>query len=264
MIERILSPIGAPFVELYKAVGHIGMFVLFYAHLFVYFFLPPFRMNLVMRQIYTIGVGSIAVIGFTALFTGMVEAIQLYSGFKTFGAENFMGYTIFVSVAKELGPVFTSLMVVSRSVSAMAAEIGTMRVTEQIDAIELLAVDSKRYLIVPRVIATAFSLPILVALFDAIAVSSAYVIAVYALDVNAKAYQEVIYQFLVWQDIVGGLIKAFFIGISISMIGAYVGYYTKGGAKGVGQATTRAVVLAAISIFIVNYFLSAIFLYIGW
>ncbi|KIM10540.1 MAG: ABC transporter permease [Sulfuricurvum sp. PC08-66] len=264
MFERLLALIGAPVVSLYGAIIAAGEFSLFYARLFPQFFLPPYRMVLVFRQIETIGIGSMGVIFLTALFTGMVEAIQFYNGFKEFGAENFMGYTIFISISKELGPVLTSLMVISRAISAMAAELGTMRVTEQIDAIDILAIDSRRYLIVPRVIATAISLPLLIALFDVVAIGGAFVISTQFLGVNPVAYQEVIYQFLEWTDIASGIIKGFFIGIIVGMIGAYVGYFTHGGARGVGLATTKAVVLAAISIFVVNYFLSALFLFLGW
>lgn len=264
MIERIFSSIGSPFISLFTLIGNVGTFTLFYARLSIYFWLPPYRFGLIFKQIDSIGVGSMGVIFLTALFTGMVEAIQLYSGFKEFGAESFMGYTIFVSISKELGPVLTSLMLISRAISAMAAELGTMRVTEQIDAIDILAIDSRRYLIVPRVIATAVSLPILVALFDVVAIGSAFLIATKVLGVNPIAYQEVIYQLLTWQDIASGLIKALCIGIVVGMIGAYVGYHTEGGARGVGLSTTKAVVLAAISIFVVNYFLSALFLYLGW
>ncbi len=264
MIESFFSFFGRPVLRLNQSIIEVGRFFLFYIKLAKYFVLPPYRLGLIAKQVESIGVGSIGVIALTAVFVGMVEAIQLYTGFERFGAENFMGYTIFISITKELGPVLTSLMLVSRAISAMAAELGTMRVTEQIDAIDILAVDSRRYLIVPRVYATMISLPLLVILFDAVSIQSAYLISVKMLGVNPVAYQEVIYQLLKWTDIASGIVKAFFIGWTVGLIGAYVGYFTSGGARGVGLATTKAVVLAAVSIFVVNYFLSVIFLTIGW
>lgn len=264
MLERFFSLIGNPFVFFFKQLEGFGAFILFQVKLFPLFFTFPFRLNLVLKQVEIIGIGSLGVIFLTALFTGMVEAIQLYNGFHRFGAENFMGYTIFISITKELGPVFTSLMLISRAISAMAAELGTMRVTEQIDAIDTLAIDSKKYLLVPRIIATTISLPVLVILFDFVANFSAFLISSYALGVNPTAYQSVIQKLLLFSDIMTGVVKAFIFGFLVSAIGSYVGYFTSGGARGVGIATTKAVVLAAVSIFAANYFISAYFLYIGW
>lgn len=217
-----------------------------------------------MVQLDTIGFGTMGVVTLTALFTGMVEAIQLYNGFHDFGVETFMGYTIFISITKELGPVFASLMLISRSISAMAAELGTMRVTEQIDAIDILGVDSKEYLIIPRIIATTVSLPILVLWFDFIAVGSAYIVSTSVLDVNAYAYQDTLMRMGEFSDIATGLVKAAVFGFIVSSIGSYIGYNSHGGARGVGQATISAVVYSAIAIFIANYFLSALFLYLGY
>jgi phospholipid/cholesterol/gamma-HCH transport system permease protein len=264
MIESTLSFIGSPFLKFYQSIEKVGIFILFQGAIWAR--LPLFyrRMHLMLRQIEIIGFGTLGVVTLTALFTGMVEAIQLYNGFHEFGVESFMGYTIFVSITKELGPVFASLMLISRSISAMAAELGTMRVTEQIDAIDILGVDSKAYLIVPRIIATTISLPLLVLWFDFIAVSSAYLISINVLDVNASAYQDTIMRLGSFSDIGTGLIKAAVFGFIVSSIGSYVGYHTSGGARGVGQATITAVVYSAVAIFITNYFLSAIFLYMGW
>lgn len=264
MIESALSFIGSPFLKFYQMIEKFGVFLLFQGVVWVRLAFFYKRMHLVLRQIETIGFGTLGVVTLTALFTGMVEAIQLYNGFHKFGVESFMGYTIFVSITKELGPVFASLMLISRSVSAMAAELGTMRVTEQIDAIDILGVDSKAYLIVPRIIATTISLPLLVLWFDAIAVSSAYLISTNVLDVNASAYQDAIMRLGHFSDVGSGIIKAATFGFIVSSIGSYVGYHTSGGARGVGQATITAVVYSAVAIFITNYFLSAIFLFIGW
>ncbi|MEA1919615.1 MAG: ABC transporter permease [Campylobacterota bacterium] len=264
MIESILGYIGSPFLKFYQMIEKFGVFILF--QWIIWIRLPFFyrRMNLMLKQIEIIGFGTLGVVTLTALFTGMVEAIQLYNGFHEFGVESFIGYTIFVSITKELGPVFASLMLISRSVSAMAAELGTMRVTEQIDAIDILGVDSKAYLIVPRIVATTISLPLLVLWFDFIAVSSAFIISSNVLDVNPTAYQDTIMRLGHFSDIGSGIIKAAVFGFIVSSIGSYVGYHTRGGARGVGESTITAVVYSAVAIFITNYFLSAIFLYIGW
>jgi len=256
--------LGLPFVRFFKALESFGAFILFELKLLPLFFKPPFRFKEIFKQIEIIGVGSFFVIFLTSLFTGLVEAIQLYHGFHKFGAENFMGYTIFVSISKELGPVFGALMLVSRAISAMAAELGTMRVTEQIDAIDTLAIDSKKFLIIPRIIATTISLPVLVIMFVFIGNLSAYIISTFALGINPTAYKDTITTYLEFSDIGTGIIKAFVFGYLISIIGTYIGYFTRGGARGVGLSTTKAVVYSAMTIFAANYFLSSIFLYLDW
>ncbi len=263
-MESIFYYLGLPFVKFYKSLEKFGEFIIFQLKLLPLFFVPPYRIKETFKQIEIIGVGSFFVIALTALFTGLVEAIQLYHGFHKFGAESFIGYTIFVSISKELGPVFGALMLVSRAISAMAAELGTMRVTEQIDAIDTLAIDSKKYLIIPRIIATTISLPILVIMFVFIGNLSAYLISTIALGVNPTAYKDTITTFLEFSDIGTGIIKAFVFGYLISIIGTYIGYFTRGGARGVGLSTTKAVVFSAMTIFAANYFLSSIFLYLDW
>lgn len=241
-------------------VEKFGTYIIFQIKIVPLFFHTPFRLKETIAQIEAIGIGTFGVIALTALFTGMVEAIQLYDGFKQFGTEEFIGFTIFVSITKELGPVFGGLMLISRSISSMAAELGTMRVTEQIDALDTLSVDSKKYLIIPRVIATTISLPILVVAFDFIGNLSAFVVSVYALEINPISYMAIIQQYVEFYDIYSGLIKALVFGYLVGSIGTYMGYFAKGGAKGVGIATIKAVIFSAIVIFMANYFLSAIFL----
>lgn len=255
--------LGVFFLSLVSSMEEFGKFVIFQVNLIPLFF-RRVRWKIVIKEVYIIGVGTTGVILLTSFFTGMVSAIQLYSGFHQFGIEAFMGYTIFLSIAKELGPVFGSLMVISRAVSSMAAEIGTMRVTEQIDAIETLAVDSKELLIIPKIIASILSLPVLVIVFDFVGNFSAFIISNYVLGINPITYQNVILQHLILTDIYSGIIKAFVFGYLISSIGTYVGYITTGGAKGVGMATTKAVVYAAVCVFMFNYLISSLFLMLGW
>ena len=263
-MERFLYFLGLPFVQFYKVLDRFGAFVIFQARLLPLFFKPPYRFKETLQQIEIIGVGSFFVIALTAIFTGLVEAIQLYHGFHKFGAESFMGYTIFVSISKELGPVFGALMLVSRAISAMTAELGTMRVTEQIDAIDTLAVDSKKYLLIPRIIASTISTPILVIIFVFLGNVAAYLISTLALGVNPTEYKNTITTYLEFSDIGTGIIKAAVFGYLISIIGTYIGYFTRGGARGVGLSTTKAVVYAAMTVFAANYFLSSLFLFLDW
>ena len=241
-------------------ISGLGKFTIFQLKLIPLFFKSPIRIKQIIEQINFIGFGSLGVIFLTSFFTGLVEAVQLYNGFHKFGVEDFMGYTIFISICKELGPVFAALMVVSRGISAYAAELGSMRVTEQIDALDVLAVDSKQYLIIPRIIATIISLPLLILFFDAIANIGAYLISVYTLDVNGYTYLDNIKQFGEIADFKEGIIKGVIFAYLISAIGTYIGYNTRGGAKGVGISTTKAVVIASILIFVADYIVSAFFL----
>lgn len=260
-VELFFAFLGRPIVQACGLFDALGRFILFFGYLFTHRL--RLRLKQTLEQLVKIGFGSMGVIALTALFTGMVEAIQLYSGFHQFGIEGFMGYTIFLSITKELGPVFAALMVIARSISAMAAELGAMRVSQQIDAIDIMGVDSKHYLITPRIIATAISLPLLIIWFDMLSISSAYFISVYALDVNATQYLEKIAQFGTLQDIFVGVIKGVVFGIVCASIGSYFGYNANHGAKGVGDATITAVVSASIMVFITNYLLSALFLMLG-
>jgi len=264
VVESFLTFIGLPFVKIWHSIEGFGAFVLFQFNIFIHFPTVFKRLKITAGHIDTIGIGTVGVITLTALFTGMVESVQLYNGFHQFGVENFMGYTIFASIVKELGPVFASLMLISRAVSAMAAELGTMRVTEQIDAIDILGIDSRYYLIVPRIVATMISLPLLVIWFDMVSVGSAYGISTMVLGVNPTAYQETLMQIGKMDDIYEGVVKGFVFAYLVSAIGTYIGYFTSGGARGVGQSTISAVVYSAVAIFVANYFLSSLFLYLNF
>ncbi len=260
MFSKLLYIIGKNTINfIYK----LGDWTIFQIKILFLLFKPPYRIRVLSEQLKFIGYESIGVIFLTSFFTGMVEAVQLYNGFHKFGVEDFMGYTIFISIVKELGPVFASLMVVSRGVSAYAAELGSMRVTEQIDALDVMAVDSKHYLIVPRILATIIAMPLLILFFDAVANFSAYFISTVSLDVNGYKYLDNIRQFAEFKDINQSFVKGLIFGYLISAIGTYIGYFTTGGAKGVGKSTTIAVVIASIAVFIADYILSTIFLVYG-
>ena len=263
-METIFAFIGRPFVNFMKKMDKFGTFILFQLHLLPLSFKRPWRIKQIFEQTEVIAIGTFGVIFLTAMFLGLIEAVQLYQGFSKFGAESFMGYTIFISISRALAPLLAGLMVTAQAISSMSAELGTMRVTEQIDAIETLAVDSKKYLLIPRIIATTIAVPILVLAFDFISNFSAFLMAWFALDMNPVVYQDSIKQLLTFSDIGTGVLKGLVYGYLIGSIGAYVGYHTSGGAKGVGVSTTKAVVLASVTIFIADLFLSIIFLALSW
>jgi phospholipid/cholesterol/gamma-HCH transport system permease protein len=264
IFEHLFATLGKKFLKTINSFEGLGKFWIFQLQLLPLFIKRPYRFKEILKQMEIVGIGSIGVITLTGTFTGLVSAVQLYQAFHQFGAQNMMGYPIFISIARELGPVFAGLMLTSRAISAMAAELGTMRVTEQIDAMDTLAVDSKKFLLVPRIIATTLSLPMLVILFDFLGNFSSYMISVHALGINKTAYIDTIHMYLKYSDIFTGVLKGLVFGGFIGMIGTYIGYNAKGGAKGVGEATTTAVVYAAVVVFVMDYFMSSIFLIIGW
>lgn len=220
-------------------------------------FLPPPEVRNIFKQMLEIGVKSLPVVLITALFTGMVFALQTYTGFRRFGAEPLVGTVVALSMTRELGPVLTGLIVAGRAGAAMAAELGTMRVTEQIDALETLATNPIKYLIVPRFVAGAFMLPALAIVADITGITGGYFVTVGLLDTSSVVYWKRTWDFLEVGDLYNGLIKAGFFGASIALISCYKGFYTRGGAEGVGKATTGAVVLSSMTILISDYFLSA-------
>jgi phospholipid/cholesterol/gamma-HCH transport system permease protein len=220
---------------------------------------PPYYRRQIISQMLEIGYYSLPVVGLTAIFTGMVLALQSYTGFARFSAESAIPNVVVVSLTRELGPVLASLMVAGRIGAAIAAEIGTMRVTEQIDALTTLSTDPFKYLVAPRLIAGIITMPILVLVADIIGILGGFLVGVYKLDFNDAAYLRNTVDFLQFQDVFSGLVKAAVFGFLITLMGCYHGYTSKGGAQGVGMATTNAVVSASILIFTFNYFLTEAF-----
>lgn len=218
---------------------------------------PPFRLELLFQQMERVGVKSILVVVLTGVFAGMVLALQSFHATRQFGAETMVGVAVALSMTRELGPVLTSFMVTGRAGSAMAAEIGTMRVTEQVDALSAMAVNPIKYLIVPRVLASIVVVPILTIIADFVGIVGGYFVGVVVLGINAGAFVANIEKYVDLDDIYHGLIKAAVFGLILSIIGCYKGYSTTGGAEGVGKATTQSVVLATITILMANYLLTA-------
>lgn len=225
---------------------------------FVNIFMPPWRVGLTIRQMEFIGVQSVPIIALTAFFTGAVFTLQSYRAFALFGAEGYVGGTVGISLAKELGPTLTGLLVAGRAGSAMAAEIGAMRVSEQIDALDAMAVDPVNYLVKPRLLAAVIVTPLLTAIYDIVGVIGSWTVATFVLGMDWPMFAVRLQEWVDWPDINGGLIKGAVFGAIISVVACYKGFYTSGGAAGVGRATTTSVVIASVSILVSNYFMSAL------
>lgn len=251
----ILANIGRVFINFLAGTGRLFLFL---THSLGQGLRPPFYWRQLLRQVWEIGYLSLPVVGLTALFTGMVLALQSYTGFSRFNAENAIANVVVLSMTRELGPVLAGLMVAGRIGAAMAAEIGTMRVTEQIDALTTLSTNPRKYLIMPRLIAGVTMLPLLVIVADIIGVFGGYCVSVYRLGFNPVLYLEQTLNFVEVQDVVSGLLKAGVFGFIISLMGCYHGFTSRGGAQGVGKATTYAVVSSSILILVANYILTTL------
>ncbi len=254
MIFQLFNKTGTLFLTKISSLGKIG--ALFCESFFV-LFVPPFRFKLFIKQLEFIGNRSLSIVVFTAIFTGMVLALQMYEALRKFQSESLVGGIVALSLTKELAPVLTSLMVNSRAGSAIAAEIGSMRVTEQIDALEAMAINSVQYLITPRIFAGFIMLPVLTIIADVIGIIGGYLIAVLLLGLDAGLYVNKIVDLVSISDILGGLFKASIFGVLLTFIGSYFGYTTSGGAQGVGNATTKAVVSSAVMILAADYIITS-------
>ena len=252
---RALEYTGRPFIYIFEEFGRILIFLM---DAITWMVRPPFRLRLVFKQMESVGVQSIIVVLITAVFTGMVLALQTYYGFSMFGGEGLVGATVALSMTREIGPVFTGLMVTARAGSAMAAEIGTMRVTEQIDALYAMSVNPIQYLVMPRLVAGVLMLPFLTIVSDFIGIVGGYVVGVFLLNINPGIFMTRMVDMVNLGDIFNGLIKSACFGLILSLIGCYKGFNAGGGAAGVGKATTQTVVLSCVSILISDYFLTAV------
>lgn len=254
MVVRAVDAIGRLSLNFCDGAGSLVVFI--YSAI-VTMFTTKLKIKKVFRQINHIGVNSLSVVLLTGGAIGAILAFQSYVGLHKFGAERFIGALIFLSMAREFGPVVGAIMVTGRAVSSMTAEIGSMRITEQIDALKTLSIDVNQYLIVPRILATTFILPFLSLFCTLCGIVCGYVISVYVLNINAETYMESVREYSELADITKGLFKAGVFGFLISSIGCYKGYTTWGGAKGVGLSTTQSVVCANVTIFMADYILSS-------
>ena len=252
-----------PFAAIGRAVlallAEVGRFSAFAGRAAGSCFSPPFFFGQVLRQCLQIGYFSLPVIGLTAVFIGAALALNIYVGGARFNAEQFVPNIVVLGITRELGPVLAGLMLSGRVSAGIAAEIGTMRVTEQIDAMTTLSTDPFKFLVAPRVLAATLTLPILVMVADIIGVMGGYLVATGSLGFNGATYLRNTFDFLEPQDVVLGLVKAAVFGFIIAAMGAYQGYRSSGGALGVGRAATNAVVGAIVLILAVNYLITAFF-----
>jgi phospholipid/cholesterol/gamma-HCH transport system permease protein len=258
-LDRVLdltAALGRGAIGVLRGTGAIALFAL---EALSHLFRPPFYGRLFLRAFVEIAWFSLPVVALTAVFTGMVLALQSYTGFARFNAEGAVANVVVLSITRELGPVLAGLMVAGRIGAAFAAEIGTMRVTDQIDALTTLSTNPMKYLVTPRILAGTLALPLLVVVADTLGVMGGWLIGTGQLGFSSGAYLKATFDFLQPWDVASGLIKAAVFGFVVTLMGCWCGYTSGGGAQGVGRATTSAVVGSSILILATDYILTAIF-----
>lgn len=234
--------------------------VVFVLSSFAWLVRPPLRLYQILKQLHFVGYKSTFVVVLTAAFTGMVLALQGYYSLRKFGSEALLGSAVALSMIRELGPVLAALMVTARAGSSMTAEIGIMRITEQIDAMDTMAINPLQYVIAPKLVAGVIGVPLLVAIFDVVGIYGGYLVGVDLLGVNPGSYWSSIESAVEWKDVYGGILKSISFGLIVSWICCYKGFYTKQSAEGLGTATTEAVVLSSVLILVWDYFLTSVLL----
>ena len=250
-----IANIGALVLALFAEAGRIFIFL---KNAILVGLTPPVFPRQILDQMVKIGYNSLPVVGLTAFFTGAVLALQIYIGGSRFNAESLVSSIVALGITRELGPVLAGLMVAGRIAASIAAELGTMRVTEQIDALVTLSTNPYRYLVAPRLIAAVICMPLLVSIADTIGIMGGYIIGTKSLGFNSGAYLKNTVDFLEFGDVSSGLIKSAVFGFIIALMGCYHGFNSKGGAQGVGRATTNAVVSASILILAANYLMTSL------
>ena len=259
MLDLFLDILGATGKKFINFVANIGHFFIFFGNALYWAFKPPWYFKKIFQQILDIGYFSLPVVGLTTFFSGMVLALQTYNGFTDFNSESTVARIVLTSITRELGPVLTGLMVAGRIGAKMAAEIATMRVTEQIDALGTLGTRPMQYLIAPKIIASLVCIPLLVLIGNTIGILGGYVIAIYKLNFNPSLYLYATMEYLQLIDIIQGTVKAAVFGLIISMVSCYFGYNASKGAEGVGFATTSSVVISSVMILTSTYIITALF-----
>ncbi len=255
--KRLATSFGAAAMDM---VSEVGAILMFFGRAMAMGARPPYRVKLTLQQMEFVGFGSLFIVMLTGLFTGAVFTLQSVNALERVGMESMVGSTVLIAVARELSPVLASLMVCGRVGSAMATELGTMRVSEQIDAMEVMAVEPLGYLVVPRLLASALMLPCLCIVFDMVASIGSYSVAVLWLHIDEGSFVARIKWYLDPSDFSHGLYKALVFGTVIALVGCYKGFNAKGGARGVGAATTQTVVIGSIAIFVLDYVMTSLLL----
>ena len=254
MFLSFLETLGGRVLSSFESLGN---FVCFSFNIFYWSFKRPFRVHLIFKQFVFIGNKSLFIIMLTGVFSGMVMSYQTYSAFKIISADSLIGPLVAITLAKELAPVFTGLVVAGRAGAAMAANIASMQVTEQVDALEVMGINAIKYLAVPRIIASMIVLPMLSTIFQFVGNIGSWIIGVKVLKIDDAIYFSKVSEFMFIGDVYQGLIKAWFFGLIISMIGTYFGFTVEGGAEGVGKSTNLAVVWGMVMILISDFLLTS-------
>ncbi len=257
IIKKSIEYVDNLGIYILKKLDEVGKFAFFGFQFFSIFLKRPINKRQLIQQMYVIGIKSFDIVALTGAFAGLALAVQSYIGFTRVQAEQFTGLVATLGIVRELGPVLTGLIVSAKTGSAIAAEIGTMKITEQIDALKTLCINPFEYLVVPRILATFLMMPFVTLFAMLFGILSSYLLCIYMLDINEQAYITLIQEYLRINDIIGGLIKSLVFGFLLALVGTYKGYNTDGGAKGVGEATTEAVVTASIFILVGNYILTS-------
>src|SRR5688500_6591887 len=257
MLITLLERLGEKTLFLIQEMGRM---LLFLVTTCAWLARPPFRPYQMVKQLHCIGFLSTFVVVLTSMFTGMVLGLQGYYTLGKFGSEGLLGSAVALSMIRELGPVLAALMVTARAGSAMTAEIGIMRITEQIDALDTMAINPLQYLIAPKLLAGLIGVPLLVAIFDVVGIYGGYLVGVELLGGNGGAYWNSIESAVEWRDVYGGILKSISFGLIVSWICCYKGFFTKHSAEGLGTATTEAVVLSSVLILVWDYFLTSVLL----
>ena len=243
-----------------EAIREMGRMMIFLFRTVAVLPIPPYRVRRIVKQIHFVGVKSLFVIVLTAAFTGMVLGLQGYYTLRKFGSEGLLGSAVALSLIRELGPVLSALMVTGRAGSALTAEIGIMRIGEQIDSLESMGIDPVRFLIAPRLLGAILSVPLLTAIFDVVGILGGYLVGVKLLGVNAGVFFGQMEASVEWKDVANGFVKSVTFGMIIAWVCTFKGYFAGRGAEGVSQSTTSAVVLSSVLILVGDYFLTSVLL----
>jgi phospholipid/cholesterol/gamma-HCH transport system permease protein len=256
-MTNIIERLGAQAIVRVRDMGRMLLFML---SAFAWLVRPPLRFHQIMKQLHFVGYRSTFVVVLTAGFTGMVLALQGYYSLRKFGSEGLLGAAVALSMIRELGPVLAALMVTARAGSAMTAEIGIMRITEQIDALDTMSINPLQYLIAPKFVAGVLGVPLLVAIFDVVGIYGGSLVGVDLLGVSEGAYWNSVQSAVEWKDVYGGILKSLSFGLIVSWVCCYKGFYTRQSAEGLGSATTEAVVLSSVLILVGDYILTSLLL----
>ncbi len=256
-LENFVRSVGRRGLDL---VGTLGRSLIFLILSLFYGITPPFKIRRLIEQIKFIGVKSLIIVIITAVFTGMVLGLQGYYTLSKFGSQGLLGSAVALSIIRELGPVLTALMVTGRAGSSITAEIGIMQMTEQIKALDMMAVNPVKYVVSPKILAGIISLPILTAIFDLVGIGGGYLVGVKMLGVSEGAYFGEMVHAVEWVDVYGGFVKSIAFGLIVSWICCFIGYFARPTTEGVAEATTNAVVISSVSILVMDYVLTSLLL----